>query len=360
MAAHLLVTTWVGDADRQTNAAAAFERLLLLLLTEGFWPHARGNSPFCLAPNDVLLFALADYGSVSLVGDATVVAASTSLTEQRVSQVRAYLGDTVRAGADALAYAVVLSQVNIWPEPKACRPDGPPAEAAVCEALDGARHTGAVCALADGVFELLTGAPPPETVSPPDRPGEAAWACQEGPPPAEYGTVPNLLRQYWSVMDFGERLVPVNGSRGGLPTATPAGPIDLVCEAHPSGDLVAVIWADGQPPSAVMGAAAERLRWLRETHARAGQRVRAMVVAIGAEPVALAVPDPSIEVRNLRLVCEPASHPPAAEPRRFTGVLGFSPFSRPLRRPTSPQSESPAPKRDLDFAARCLRVPRSR
>jgi len=398
MSHHVLISAGHSDAGGTIEARQAFEKLLLLLLTERFWPHGVDESDGPrLEAGDQVLFCLATSRGPELIGDAVVATRSTPLTDQQLAECQLYLGPALPPGRGALTHVATLERARVWEEPVSVVDDGDPAAFELARTLGGVYRTGAVRTIPEvsyrwALSRQLRSDPPPAVVPPrvPAGPADAPWAAppprstpaappSQGvphPPVPEGGdAVRAFLRAYWQLVDFGEPLELMNGSTGGQDIPTPAGPIDFVCRSRTSGDLVAVVCLDGEPPSAVKSTLTHRLAWARQFLAQPGQRVRGMVVVSDPRVQVGDGVDPGVEVRRLQVVCSPDAGAPAplvtppAEAEEWD-MPGARPFDAPLKAreavaaPTSvpalsklPTGGTPKPSA-TDFATKCLQVPR--
>jgi len=329
MAAFLLVTTGRTDGAMPVTPAEVFEKLMLLLLSEGFWPHAvQDPSGRLLEPGDSVRFCLVGEDGAQVVGDARVAARSTPLTPPHLAHVHMYVGHLLPSEPGALSHAVALAAVNIWDDARPCtEADAPTPD------LLAAAHTGAV---------LPAGLPEPMETSPPELPASPPHGCE----------AQAFILANWELVDFGEPLRPVEDTGIGA-IATPAGPIDLICEGADSEDVVAVMWANGEPPDELLAAVRERLAWLRRNVGQDGRRVRGLILTLDGRHDDIALADGDLDVRRLRILCEPVRPLKTYEPDPLAIVTNFA-------APAIIASESPEPSGDLDFAAKCLRVPRTK
>jgi hypothetical protein len=369
MGAFLMVTAGRTEAGGRIDAPRVFEKLMLLHLSEGVWPHGPvGTNGHGLAPNDVVLFCLADEGGTQLVGDAVVAVRSTPLTPQRLGQVRTYLGPALPPDPQVFTHSSVLTQFNIWEQPRTCHADEPTG-AEVLAALRDARRTGVVRPIGPPTFEAIVGRPVLDV--PEGPPGETPQA-EPAHAASDLRVVREFVRANWALVDFGEPLQPIEGTLGGGPLGTPAGPVDMLCEGADPRDLVAVMWADGEPASELVAAARRRVAWLRNTAADGIGRVRGLILTVDERPELATAEGDEIQVQRLRIRCEPVGRPKVYEPELLdvTGNFAATALSAP-RTAREPVMESAAvgaggnggvrsgPAVDLDFAAKCLRVPRA-
>jgi len=348
MGAFVLLTAGGGDPGGQIEATHVFERLMLLLLSEGFWPHGVRGAERALEPSDVVLFGLVERGETQIVGDAVVGAGSLPLTPQRLGQVRMYLGPMLPGDPSTFTHSVVLTQLNLRGEPWACQADGPFPGQAVATAVGPETATGAVLPVEAAAYEAITGRGVPEEPvrhrEPEALPAEPASAA-----PHDHA-LRDLVLGNPSLVDLGVRLrLP---ARKDVPT--PAGTIDLLGETEDGREVLAVMWANGDPPADVLAAAHARLAWLREDLAVHGHHVRGLVLALDGSEALAAGSDGELEVRRVRVLCEPL------EPPRAPGFRASPGVARPSEAPPRVASEAPGSSVDLDFAAKCLRVPRVR
>jgi len=343
MGAFVLVTAGRLESWGWIDASQVFEKLLLLQLSEGYWPHGsdgvEGEGPL---PNDVILLCLAAEDGLEIVGDAPVAERSVPLTPARLGQVRMYLGPALPPEPDAFTHGVVLTELSIWDRPWVCRDRGGPAATEIEAALKGRKRTGVLRAISWQAFETITGRRAPEMTH------EAASLKlpTQGTASDHRGTcgARDFVAANWELVDFGEHLALLDGTERSMDVRTPAGAIDLLCTAGDSGDLVAVMWANGEAPPDLLAAAQARLSWLRERWP--GRRVRGLIVTLGERRDLPLATEDHLEVRRLRIVCEPILPTRPTPPQPGEQALGaVSPSSRP---PTDP-----------DFAAKCLRVPRA-
>jgi len=358
MGAYLLVTAGRRDPGERVEATQVFEKLMLLLLSEGFWPHgACGSDGVALEPADVVLFCLVDGETVQIVGDAAVAAGSSPLGPQRLGQVRMYLGPALPPDPAAFTHSVVLTQMSLLDEPCRCGLESEWAGSEVRAALQGRAATGEVLPVARETFESLVGRAAPEEAFYERAPRPPRTAA---PAPASHDhELRDAVFANFGLVDFGERLRPP--VRRDVPT--PAGRIDLVCESADGGEIIAVMWANGEPPQEVLAAAHERLAWLRHDLGEERREVRGLVLTLDGSGDMAAGDNGELQVRQVRIRCEPLESPglswldPLEEDRSLAAPAIIA---RPLTdhgRPSVLQGVSAAV--DLDFAAKCLRVPRS-
>jgi len=318
---HVLVCSGHAETGEVIAARQTFEKLLLLLLTERFWPHG-SDSPGSanLQPGDRVLFCLSTKSAPAIVGDALVAIPSETLSAQRLAETRIYLGPAMPPEPGLLTHAVGLEHVAVWDEPWRPPGDDDPVAFDLAKALAGVYRTGSVRLIARETFERIMAqrpAPPPRSTGPAHS---AQQAEGRGRPVPAAGGFTELLRSLWDEIDLGEPLYPLDGSSVGGAPEGPAGRADLVCEAAESGDLVAVSCLHGEPPDRFMAGVRKRLAWLEENSARLGQRVRALVVVVDPRMEVADLDDQDIEVRRLNLALvpirrgEPGPPQPAEKP----------------------------------------------
>lgn len=391
---YVLVCSGHAETGEAIAARQTFEKLFLLLLTERFWPHGSdvGSAPD-LQPGDRVLFCLATRSAPAIVGDALVASPSTPLTAQQLAEIRIYLGPAMPPEPGTLTHATGLEHVAIWDEPWRPPGDDDPVAFDLAKALAGLYRTGSVRPLARETFgqilrEKRVTAPVPAggcagAGTGRAQPGQAAMARPSA--------VRELLRSWWSLIDFGEPLYLLDGSS--VPDANDVeGPLDLVCEAGQSGDLVAVVCAEGDDPATLIPALKRRLAWLRENGARLGQRVRGMLLVLDPQTEVDPPREPDVEVWRLNLSLAPVRgvvpQPlvEAGAPRTEAGVAETEgPSGEPGRPAPSPAPDRPSagpPSAEqsampavpagqpvpahadagspTDFARRCMNVPLSR
>jgi hypothetical protein len=332
MSCYALVCAGQSDAGGAMEARQVFEKLLLLLLTERFWPHGQDAlDPASLAAGDRVLFCLATPHGPELIGDAVAASASAPLTEPELAECRLYLGPAMAPGPATLTHAVTLETITVWDEPFVATDGDGAAAFELARALAGLYQTGSVrrvsetahqwaIARRDGVAPapvVSDPAPPPAWPSPaPPAPVAPSFA---GPArPAEAGSVRQLLAAHWDLVDFGERLERVDGTGRSSGIATPVGSIDFACQSA-TGDLVAVICANGEPPEQLASSVAHRLAWARQYLAHPGQSVRGMLVLTDPRARWTVPAPPGVDVRRLQLACPRAETalvpgPPVAPP----------------------------------------------
>jgi len=383
MSYHVLICAGESDAGGAIEARQAFEKLLLLFLTERFWPH--GVDASCeprLEAGDEVVFCLATTRGPALIGDAVVASPSSPLTDQQLAECQLYLGPAMPSRRGALTHAVGLERARVWEEPVSVVDDGDPAAFELARTLSGVYRTGAVRTIPEVSYRWaqarqIRDGPPPATV-PAATPAHHAEAVLPAPPPRSTPAPPPsqsvscppqphgadavraFLHAYWHLVDFGEPLELMNGSTGGRDIPTPAGPIDFACRSRTSGDLVAVVCVDGEPPSALESSLTHRLAWARQFLAQPGQRVRGMVVVSDPRVRVRDEGDPGVEVRRLQVLCSPpaSAHGPLVAPRAALEARDMP--GAPLFDVVAQAPESGAVPRPsaLDFATKCLQVPR--
>lgn len=337
---YALVTAGHAHATGSLEAQQAFEKLLLMLLTEGVWAHGSHPSDSGgLTPGDQVLFCLATSRGPEVIGTAVVVAPSRPITVDKLAEARVYLGAAMPPEPDALTHVVGLEQFDIWDSPYEPSGEDDPAVYELGRSLGGVYRTGAVREVSAELYARVTGQPVPEPVAPPIPEVVPTVA----PPPAEptlspVGPAMTLLLENWEAVDFGERLELLNGAATGERTVTPEGPIDALCEAPESGDMVAMLWTDGEDIEALPETLAKRLSWLQEYKARPGQHVRGMLLTLngGLDGVTLSGTD--AEVRKLRLVAAPDGQAPPPVPEE----------------PPPEQPEEPEFDPEMAFAMKCM------
>lgn len=369
MGAFVLVTTSEKGSVGPIPASQVFERLMLLLLSEGFWPHRTNEiAGRGLQVGDAVLFCLILNEGPQIVGDAVVASGSVPLTPQRLGQVGMYLGSTTPPDLTAFTHYVVLTQWKILDHPRQCVGGVDPAEDALIEALRPPISTGAVRPLSAEAFQRLTGRIVPEVTPPPsaEMPASPRPACD----------MKAFLLANWALVDFGEPLRPlpeVLASENGEPAL---GGIDLVCENTRSGDLVAIVWANGDAPAEALARARVQVARLADSPLAAKRKVRGLVLTSGpgAKPqstdtLGAQLPiggdtschDPSaretdpchVELRRVRVYCEPIAVSPAhRSPPSLVPAAAEPSQPEGFRSPFGPSADS-------NFAAKCLRVPRA-
>jgi hypothetical protein len=389
---YVLICAGQSDAGGSVEARQAFEKLLLLLLTERFWPHGRdGAEPRLPQAGDRVLFCLAANGGPELIGDATVAASSRPLTDQQLAECRLYLGPAMPPGPDALTHAVVLERTRVWERSIIVADDDGPIAFDLARALGGIYRTGGVRAVGEAAYEWLMsqqrlGSPAhdPPTVPVATVPAPEPPAVRPSPQPREPAHLPAssstdaaraFLAAYWPLVDFGERLELIEGPVAGRSITTPAGPVDFACLSPDTGDLVALICLNGEPLAQMGQALTQRLAWMREYLAQPGQHVRGMVVLTGATAGVEAIQTADMQVRQLRVSCPTASSGPASEPAPDTAQM-MDEWDLPGARPFAARSVAPEPVAasvsavlgplgparpepvTLDFAAKCHQVAR--
>ncbi len=366
-----LVVAGQASAGAVVQASESFEKLLLLLLTEGIWPHGLDNG-IELAAGDEVVFALITPEGPRVQGCAIATSPSEPMLPEHVEAARLYLGTSMPTDLRAMTHSAELEEFQVWDDPwEPASPDDATV-GELAQALDSAFTTGLVRKLPPQTFGKLVGreiAADPEPVPIPDPISEPEPIIPPtvavAPPPAEpptpaAPTVAGLLVQNWNLVDFGEPLALLNGAANGDRTDTPAGPIDALCEASDTGDMVAMIWADGEAPDELARSVPKRLAWLREYRARPGQRVRGILVTGNGSLDGSALNGADVDVRRLRILCtspdEPAvpeAVPVAAAPEPEKPVAKPA---RELRRGAVP----PALPDEMDFAKRCIDAVQSR
>ena len=359
MSAFVLVTTGRPDDDAPVAPAQVFEKLMLLHLSEGFWPHdVRGLRGRLLEPDDVVLLCLVGEGGVEVVGDAVVAARSVPLSAEHLGRVHMYLGHVLPGEPGPFTHAVTLAEVSIWDDVRRCGQDDPPT-VDVLAAVEAAGHTGAVRPIGTEVYARFAGRSVPEGVGAPppdDLPPEFAPA-----PAGECGARAFILAN-WELVDFGAALRPVEGTGVGA-IETPAGPIDMILEGEGPDDIVAVMWADGEPPDEFLAAVRERLAWLRANMGHDSRRVRGLILTLDSRHD-LTLAEEDLDVRRLRILCEPVrpARPFVPDPLAIVAnIAAPSILVRGAREPVPvTPNGAPVPELPLDFAAKCLRVPRAR
>ncbi len=395
MACYVLVCAGQSDADGSVEARQVFEKLLLLLLTERFWPHGQdGREPQLLHAGDRVLFCLASSRGPELIGDATASSPSAPLAERQLAECRLYLGPAMPPGPGALTHAVVLERARVWEQSLTVTDDDSPAAFDLARTLGGLYRPGAVRPISDESYQWVMSRqepldrPAPLLAQPAEPPAPRPPIARVAPtPPPRPPAQPQgaeatraFLAAYWRHVDFGERLEPLIGDSGGRSITTPAGPIDLACRSADTGDLLALLCIDGEPVEEVRSSVAERLTWARENLAEDGQRVRGVLILTGSGPDAKDLVGPGVEVRRLQIACAapadlpgpaPVPEPDAAEDwdlpgsRPFAGVPSERPPTMPV--PAPPEAlatvpSGPASPRTrpvaLDFATKCRQVPR--
>jgi hypothetical protein len=351
MSAFVLVTTGRSHGETSVAPAEVFEKLMLLLLSEGFWPH--GDQPLAgrlLEPGDVVLFCLVGESGAEIVGDARVVAPSQPLAPQHLAHVHMYLGHLLPPDPGALTHAVALDEVNIWDEGSSHAED----EALIAEALAAAQDAGQTGALRP--VHCLAHEEPTEHAADIEAPAQEETSPERPlPPPHGCDAKPFILAN-WELVDFGEPLRPVKGNGAGT-IETPAGPVDVICEGRDPSDVVAVMWANGEPPDQLLADVRERLAWLRAHVGQEGGSVRGLILTLDGRHD-LASLDDDLEVRRLRLWYEPVTVVRPLEPDPLAVATNIAARSIVARAGRVPGQFGPSG--DLDFAAKCLRVPRAR
>ena len=361
MSACVLVTTGRPDGDAPVAPAQVFEKLMLLHLSEGFWPHdVQGLRGRLLELDDVVLFCLVGESGVEVVGDAVVAARSVPLTPEHLGRVHMYLGHLLPSEPGPFTHAVALAEVSIWDDVRRCGEEDPPT-VDLLAAAETAGYTGAVWPIAAEAYARLTGRPAPEGVGAPppdDLPPEF--------PPAPPGScdAKAFVLANWELVDFGAPLRAVEGAGVGA-IETPAGTIDMILEGEGTDDVVAVMWADGEPPDEFLAAVRERLAWLRANVGHDSRRIRGLILTLDSRHD-LTLAEEDLDVRRLRILCEPVGPalPFVPDPLAIvTNIAAPSILVRGARGngpvPVTPDG-APVPEFPLDFAAKCLRVPRSR
>lgn len=366
MGAFVLVTAGVNHGVSIT-ASQVFERLLLLLLSEGFWPYVADDGfGRNLRPGDGILFCLlADEGPL-IVGDALVASPAVPVTSDRLGHIALYLGPAVPVQSIAFSHCVVLTQWRIMDEPRVCVPGRDPGEDAVIQAIQPPVGTGAVRPLGAEAFQRLTGRviPNVELSSEPEAASPILGVCD----------VRAFVLANWSLVDFGEPLKPLPWP-GTTEDSTASG-IDLVCENPRTKELVAIMWANGDLPAAALAKARACLAQFRKTALAASRTVRGLVLTAdpnAATHASLGQVGPPrvqedqessrapagadqehVELRRVRVYCEPVRNMGLRDWRQSP-----SPVSTAI--PTRTESRTPLESSpQLEFAAKCLQVPRAR
>jgi hypothetical protein len=205
---HVLVCSGHAETGEVIAARQTFEKLLLLLLTERFWPHC-SDSPGSanLQPGDRVLFCLATKSAPAIVGDALVATPSEPLSAQRLAETRIYLGPAMPPEPGLLTHAVGLEHIAVWDEPWRPPGDDDPVAFDLAKALAGVYRTGSVRLIARETFEQIMSQRP---ASPP-RSTEAAHSAQKAegsarPMLGAGGGFADLLRSLWDQVDLGEPL----------------------------------------------------------------------------------------------------------------------------------------------------------
>jgi hypothetical protein len=381
---HVLVCSGHAETGEVIAARQTFEKLLLLLLTEGFWPHASDTgSSSDLQPGDRVLFCLATKSAPAVVGDALVADPSTPLTAQQLAEIRIYLGPAMPLEAGILTHAVGLDHLAIWDEPWRPPGDDDPVAFDLAKALAGVYRTGSVRPIARETCEQILAQRRLEVPlqAAPATPDALARGSGPGGEPV---MLRELLRSSWDMLDFGEPLHVLNGSSVSQ-AANPADPLDLVCEGGSSGDLVAVACVGRQDPARLIPAFRRRLTWLRENAARLGQRVRGLLLVLDPHAGLDVRAEPDIEIWHLNLSITPVDRqspqpvlreetpnirdeavvpPPTpaqpATPEAVSDQAGATPAPVAEAAPAVPALTADAAQSPADFAQRCMSVPLSR
>ncbi len=391
---YVLVCAGHAETGEVIAARQTFEKLLLLLLTERFWPHGSDSGAVSdLQPGDRVLFCLATKSAPSIVGDALVASPSTALTAQQLAEIRIYLGPAMPPEPGILTHAVGLEHVVIWDEPWRPPGDDDPVAFDLAKALAGVYRTGSVRPLARETFGQILEQKRVTAPVPADGFSAAAATSPESGQPAisRPPRIQDLLRSWWDLIDLGEPMHLLDGSS--IPDADAGDdPVDLVCEAGHSGDLVAVACVESGDPAKLIPAFKRRLAWLRENGARLGQRVRGLLLVLDPRIEVDLREEPDIEVWRLSLTLAPVrgetpqpvvqeeapdtqaetvgaeSPPPEPAPPADEPVTEEPPAEAPPQEPppvrkvpATPPAPSPVGTGSAaDFAQRCMNVPLSR